>query len=59
MREAYDRDGIVIVRLVSHSARVVHSTSYSDVTSRGRPALGPYESFPDVLIRRGRGKDVA
>ena len=26
-------------------------TSYSDVTSRGRPTLGPYESFPDVILR--------
>ena len=25
---------------------------------RGRPTLGLYESFPDVLIRRGRRKDV-
>ena len=36
-----------------HSASVVHSTSYSDVTSRGRPNLGPYVSFPDVLLRSG------
>ena len=35
----------------THSARVVHSTSYSDVTLRGRPNLGPNESFPDVLLR--------
>ena len=34
---------------ITHSARVVHRTSHSDVTSRGRPALGPYVSFPDVL----------
>ena len=26
---------------------------------RGHPTLGAYESFPDVLIRRGRRKDVA
>ena len=35
----------------THSARVVHSTSLSDATLRGRPTLGPYESFPDVLLR--------
>ena len=28
-------------------------------TSRGQPKLGPYVSFPAVLIRRGRRKDVA
>ena len=28
-------------------------------TSRGRSNLGPYVSFPDVLIRRGRRKVVA
>ena len=28
----------------SHSARVVHSTSLSDVTLRGRPLFGPYKS---------------
>ena len=28
-------------------------------TLSGRPTLGPYESFPDVLIRRGRREDVA
>ena len=27
-------------------------------TSRGRPHLGPYVSFPDVLIRRGRRKNI-
>ena len=36
----------------SHSARRRR-------TSRGRPNLGPYVSFPDVPIRRGRRKDVA
>ena len=30
-----------------------------DKTLGGRPTLGPYESFPDVLIRGGRRKDVA
>ena len=35
-----------------HSARRPRTLS-------GRPSLGPYESFPDVLIRRGRRKDVA
>ena len=40
-------------RVRPHSARVVHSTSYSDVTSRGRPDFGPYVSFPDVLLRPG------
>ena len=25
----------------------------------GRPTAVPYESFPDVIIRRGRRKDVA
>ena len=47
------------IYVTSPSARVVLSTSYSDVTSRGRPNLGPYVSFPDVRIRRGRRKDVA
>ena len=28
-------------------------------TLSGRPILGPYESFPDVHICRGRRKDVA
>ena len=37
----------------THLARVAHSTSYSDVMSRGRPNLGPYVSFPDVLLRPG------
>ena len=37
--------------ILTHSARVVHSTSYSDVTSR--PSLGPYVSFLDVLLRPG------
>ena len=37
----------------THSARVVLSTSYSDVTSRWRPNLGPYVSFPDVILRPG------
>ena len=27
-------------------------------TSRGRPYLGPYASFPDVLIRRGHEKTL-
>ena len=36
----------------THSVRVVHSTSYSDATLRGRPTLGPYKKiFPDVLLR--------
>ena len=30
------------------SARVVHSTSHSDVTLKGRPTSDPYESFPGV-----------
>ena len=34
-----------------HSARVVNSTSLSDVTLWGPPTLGPYERFPDVLLR--------
>ena len=34
---------------VTHSARVVHSTSHLDVTLRERPSLCPYVSFPDVL----------
>ena len=41
------------VSKLTPTARVVHSTSYSDVTSRGRPNLGPYVIFPDVLIRPG------
>ena len=47
--------GIFWIRawVVSHSARVVHSTSFSDVTSRGWPNLGPFVSFPDVLLRPG------
>ena len=36
-----------------HSERVVHSTSHSDVTLRGRPSFGPYVSLPDVLLRPG------
>ena len=36
----------------SHSARRPRTLS-------GRPTVGPYESFQDVLIRRGRRKDVA
>ena len=42
--------------LKSHSGRVVHSASHTDVTSRGWPTLGPFESFPDV--RHGRDVDV-
>ena len=42
-------DNIMLV--LTHSARVIHNTFYSDVTSRGRPNLGPYVSFPDVLLR--------
>ena len=38
--------------IVSHSARRPR-------TSRGRPNLDPYVSFPDVLIRRGREIGVA
>ena len=34
----------------SHLARVVHSTSYSDLTLRGRPTFGPYESNSDALF---------
>ena len=36
-----------------HSARVIHSTSHSDVALRGRPTFGPYDSFADVLLRIG------
>ena len=43
----------MLTHQITHSARVVHSTSYSDVTSRGRPNLGPYVSCPDVLLRPG------
>ena len=39
------------VRTYSHSARPPRTMS-------GRPSLGPYASCPDVLIRRGRSKDV-
>ena len=34
----------------THSARRPRTLS-------GRPILVPYESFPDVLVRRGRRKD--
>ena len=44
---------ILTSTILSHSARVVHSTSHSVVTLRERPTLGPYESFPDVLLRPG------
>ena len=37
----------------SHSAMVVHSTSHSDLTFRGRPTLGPHKSLPDVIVRLG------
>ena len=40
--------------IATHSARVVQSTSHLVVTLRGRSTLGPYESFPDVLLRVGR-----
>ena len=36
-----------------YQKHVVNSTSYLDVTSRGRPNLYPYVSFPDVLLRTG------
>ena len=38
---------------MTHSAKVVHGTSFSDVTLRGRPTLGPYKSFQDVFLRPG------
>ena len=38
---------------LSHSARVVHSASHSNVTLRGRPTSCPYESFQDVVLRPG------
>ena len=43
---------IVFMIAISHSARRPR-------TSREQPHFGPYVSFPDVLIRRGRRKDVA
>ena len=47
------RDTFEVSYKCAHSARVVHSTSYSDVTSRGRPDMGPYVGFRDVLLRPG------
>ena len=38
-------------KVVYHSARIVHGTSYSDVTSRERPNLGPYVNFLDTCLR--------
>ena len=39
--------------VVSNSTRVVHSPSHSDVTLIGRPTLGPYDAFPDVVLGTG------
>ena len=53
----------------THSAGVVHSTSHSVVMLRGRPTLGPYESFRmsfyvpasiehNLYVRLGRDVDA-
>ena len=36
---------------LTYSARVVQSPSHLVVKLRGRPTLGPYKSFTDVLLR--------
>ena len=50
--------GAKILRaIIGAKSNATHSTRRPRTLS-GRSTLGPYESFPDVLIRRGRRKDI-